>query len=100
MTLPNGIALSERDGVSSESSSRSIFLFEHDLFRKTGVHFSGSCSRSRVSFCSGDALAPLARDKMISPFTLRPYRTEDEDAAIALWRHTWQVAYPAIDFAA
>jgi len=37
---------------------------------------------------------------MISPFTLRPYRTEDEDAAIALWRHTWQAAYPDIDFAA
>src|SRR5438270_5560782 len=27
-----------------ESSSHSIFLFEHDLFRKTGIHFSGSCS--------------------------------------------------------
>jgi putative acetyltransferase len=37
----------------------------------------------------------------VSPsFQLRPYRTEDEDAAIALWRHTWQVAYPSIDFAA
>jgi hypothetical protein len=24
--------------------SRSIFLFEHDLFRKTGTRFSGSCS--------------------------------------------------------
>jgi putative acetyltransferase len=32
-------------------------------------------------------------------FTLRPYRTEDEDAAIALWQRTWQVAYPDIDFA-
>jgi putative acetyltransferase len=31
---------------------------------------------------------------------LRPYRTEDEDAAIALWQQTWQQAYPAIDFAA
>jgi putative acetyltransferase len=37
----------------------------------------------------------------LSPsFHLRRYRTEDEDAAIELWRHTWQVAYPAIDFAA
>src|ERR1700731_3423017 len=26
-----------------ESSSRFIPLFEHDLFRKTGIHFSGSC---------------------------------------------------------
>jgi putative acetyltransferase len=33
-------------------------------------------------------------------FTLRPYRDEDEDAAIELWRLTWQQAYPSIDFAA
>jgi putative acetyltransferase len=37
---------------------------------------------------------------MSIPFHLRPYRTEDEDAAIALWQQTWQQAYPAIDFAA
>src|SRR5580704_11904430 len=35
-----------------------------------------------------------------TPFHLRPYRTEDEDAAIALWLRTWQQAYPSIDFAA
>jgi putative acetyltransferase len=35
-----------------------------------------------------------------APFTLRCYRVEDEDAAIALWQRTWQLAYPAIDFAA
>jgi putative acetyltransferase len=48
-----------------------------------------------------------ARDKpghdslsfMSAPFHLRPYRTEDEDAAIALWLETWQQAYPSIDFA-
>ena len=33
-------------------------------------------------------------------FTLRPYRAEDEDAAIELWLVTWQQAYPSIDFAA
>jgi len=33
-------------------------------------------------------------------FQLRPYRAEDEDAAIALWQQTWQQAYPEIDFAA
>jgi putative acetyltransferase len=33
-------------------------------------------------------------------FQLRPYRAEDEDAAIELWRQTWQQAYPLIDFAA
>jgi putative acetyltransferase len=33
-------------------------------------------------------------------FTLRPYRAEDEDAAIELWRATWQAAYPQIDFSA
>jgi len=37
---------------------------------------------------------------MNKPFTLRPYRAEDEDAAIALWLKTWQEAYPSIDFAA
>ena len=31
--------------------------------------------------------------------TLRPYTAADEDAAIELWRRTWQAAYPAIDFA-
>ena len=48
-----------------------------------------------------------ARDKrghdgrvVTSSFTLRPYREDDEDAAIALWRETWQQAYPNIDFAA
>jgi putative acetyltransferase len=33
-------------------------------------------------------------------FELRPYRTSDEDAAIALWQSTWQETYPGIDFAA
>jgi putative acetyltransferase len=33
-------------------------------------------------------------------FRLRPYRPDDEDAAIALWQRTWQQAYPSIDFAA
>src|ERR1700736_1157247 len=42
----------ERDDFSFESSSRSIYMFAHDpsgrarghAFRKTGNHFSGSCS--------------------------------------------------------
>jgi putative acetyltransferase len=33
-------------------------------------------------------------------FQLRPYRADDEDAAIALWQRSWQQAYPSIDFAA
>jgi putative acetyltransferase len=33
-------------------------------------------------------------------FQLRPYRADDEDAAIALWLETWQKAYPEIDFSA
>lgn len=37
---------------------------------------------------------------MTEPLTLRPYRGEDEDAAIALWCETWQKTYPSIDFAA
>jgi putative acetyltransferase len=32
--------------------------------------------------------------------TLRRYRTDDEDAAIALWLRTWRAAYPQLDFAA
>src|SRR6185369_584561 len=39
-------------------------------------------------------------DRMTAPFHLRPYTAADEDAAIALWRETWQQAYPSIDFAA
>lgn len=29
---------------------------------------------------------------------LRPYVAADEDAAIALWQRTWQIAYPQIAF--
>jgi putative acetyltransferase len=34
----------------------------------------------------------------MSQITLRPYSTADEDAAIELWRRTWQQHYPQIDF--
>ena len=37
---------------------------------------------------------------MSAAFALRPYRISDEDAAIELWRATWQEAYPQIDFTA
>jgi putative acetyltransferase len=30
--------------------------------------------------------------------TLRPYAAADEDAAIELWRRTWQKTYPDLDF--
>ena len=33
-------------------------------------------------------------------FTLRSYAEADEAAAIELWRRTWQVAYPHLDFTA
>jgi putative acetyltransferase len=32
--------------------------------------------------------------------TLRLYTQDDESAAIELWRRTWQIAYPALDFSA
>jgi putative acetyltransferase len=35
-----------------------------------------------------------------APFTLRRYEATDEAAAIELWRRTWQVAYPRLDFTA
>jgi len=38
--------------------------------------------------------------RMSAQLTLRPYRAEDENAAIALWQTTWQQAYSSIDFAA
>src|SRR5262249_5370801 len=33
-----------------------------------------------------------------APFTLRRYTPADEAAAIELWRRTWQIAYPHINF--
>jgi putative acetyltransferase len=33
-------------------------------------------------------------------FSLRRYAAADEEAAIELWRRTWQQAYPRIDFTA
>jgi putative acetyltransferase len=38
--------------------------------------------------------------RMSARFVLRRYRSEDEDAAIAVWQRSWQQAYPSIDFAA
>jgi len=35
-----------------------------------------------------------------APFRLRPYQAADEEAAIELWRRTWQLAYPNMDFTA
>jgi putative acetyltransferase len=37
---------------------------------------------------------------MSTSFHLRPYRADDEEAAIGLWLATWQRAYPSIDFVA
>ena len=34
----------------------------------------------------------------MSSVTLRPYSAADEDAAIELWRRTWQQHYPHLDF--
>jgi putative acetyltransferase len=35
-----------------------------------------------------------------APFTLRPYQAADQEPAIELWRRTWQIAYPRLDFTA
>lgn len=35
---------------------------------------------------------------MSQNITLRPYTAADEDAAIELWRRTWTLHYPHIDF--
>jgi putative acetyltransferase len=36
----------------------------------------------------------------LDAIALRAYRAADEEAAIALWRRSWERAYPHIDFAA
>ena len=41
----------------------------------------------------------MPHDGSDAHFTLRPYTPADEDAAIELWRRTWQLHYPQIDFA-
>ena len=43
---------------------------------------------------------PKAMIDDATPYHLRPYRDDDEDAAIALWHRAWQHAYPSIDFTA
>jgi putative acetyltransferase len=63
---------------------------------------------------SAQAIAPAGRDDPAASatisdhppgaarlnFTVRHYARDDEDAAIELWRRTWQVAYPGCDFKA
>ena len=51
------------------------------------------CAKTRFALLPGHDGFCLS-----TTFHLRPYRAEDEDAAIELWRATWQQAYPAIDF--
>jgi putative acetyltransferase len=42
--------------------------------------------------------SPAMTECFMTPLTLRPYTTADEDAAIELWRRTWAQHYPRIDF--
>ena len=39
-------------------------------------------------------------EQLKAAITLRPYTAADEDAAIELWRRTWQQHYPHLDFTA
>jgi len=39
-------------------------------------------------------------EQLKASITLRPYTAADEDAAIELWRRTWQQHYPHLDFTA
>jgi putative acetyltransferase len=36
----------------------------------------------------------------VTTLVLRPYVPADEETAIELWRRTWQIAYPRLDFTA
>lgn len=73
-----------------------------DLNEKERARHLHQNRRSGSAFCKTHGIDDKrGHDKSMSlPFQLRPYRAEDEDAAIALWLETWQQAYPAIDFAA
>ena len=55
------------------------------------------CAKTRFALLPGHDDLGIG---LTAPFHLRPYRAEDEDAAIELWRATWQQAYPSIDFTA
>jgi len=46
----------------------------------------------------GRAIDHLEKNQPV--VTLRRYEPRDEDACVALWLHTWQAAYPELDFAA
>src|SRR5205085_12118982 len=48
------------------SSSRNILISEHDLFRKTGTHISGSCFK-RI----GETALTTVEDEQIQRFRLR-----------------------------
>ena len=47
---------------------------------------------------AGRCLATLPGHDAKSSLTLRPYSAADEDAAIELWRRTWQKHYPHLNF--
>lgn len=42
----------------------------------------------------------MSADSQHAAVSLRPYEPSDESATIALWLHTWQATYPAIDCSA
>jgi len=49
---------------------------------------------------AGGLISMNSEPSMGARVTLRLYQPADEDAAIALWRRTWQRHYPQLDFAA
>src|ERR1700722_7744185 len=59
-----------------EPPSRSIFLFEHDLFGKIGAHFSGSClsAGNPAPACRGPGTGPSSKTCRWSrcPWPIRP----------------------------
>jgi putative acetyltransferase len=61
-----------------------------------GIHVFRLGSRKAWMAGTSPAMtATMACDQL----SLRPYTPADEDAAIELWRRTWQRHYPHIDFA-
>src|SRR5207253_2945400 len=60
---------------------------------------SSSSGRSGERVSQRSQRISVAPDAMVAAsFTLRRYTPADEAAAIELWRRTWQLAYPHINF--
>src|SRR6185295_6974767 len=83
-----------------ESGSSIIFLFEHESFRKTGVHFSGSCPitasrraaqmRTRRQAASNPSCLKLRHGLLVA---LPPCANASRLSQAVMWRELVRAAY-------